>query len=321
HEAAIYGDDDELLDVVVPFVAAGARAGEAVVVVLDRRGAARVRAATVEDPRIAYLPQEDTYARPAATLRALRSHVDRRLAGGAGRVRMVGAFPPPAGAASWDAWCRYEAAVDRVFADDPVSLLCAYDARVATGDVLADAEQLHHRLALPCRTLDVPRRTASPERLLARRPPRPADPLEAEPPAIELVDPTVRTARARAQALARAAGAGERTADEVALAVSEVVSNAHLHGRPPVVVRGWVGPDRIVVTVADGGPGRPRRPRSVDRPPAVPGRRPRPGRGGVHGPHDRPPLGLTGAGVPGLSRSGRTRRGPGAACAASTRAA
>src|SRR5690606_20799477 len=149
HEAAIYGDDDELLDVVVPFVAAGARAGEAVVVVLDRRGAARVRAATVEDPRIAYLPQEDTYARPAATLRALRSHVDRRLAGGAGRVRMVGAFPPPAVAASWDAWCRYEAAVDRVFADDPVSLLCAYDARVATGDVLADAEQLHHRIALP----------------------------------------------------------------------------------------------------------------------------------------------------------------------------
>ncbi|HLU99205.1 MAG TPA: anti-sigma factor RsbA family regulatory protein [Thermobifida alba] len=255
HEAAIYGDDDELLDVVVPFVAAGARAGEAVVVVLDRRGAARVRAATVEDPRIAYLPQEDTYARPAATLRALRSHVDRRLAGGAGRVRMVGAFPPPAVAASWDAWCRYEAAVDRVFADDPVSLLCAYDARVATGDVLADAEQLHHRIALPGGTRVVPRRTTSPEGVVARHPPRPADPLEAEPPAIELVDPTVRTARARAQALARAAGAGERTADEVALAVSEVVSNAHLHGRPPVVVRGWVGPDRIVVTVADRGTG------------------------------------------------------------------
>ena len=55
HEAALYGDEDELLDVVVPFVAAGARAGEAVAVVLDGRDAERVRAATVGDPRVAYL--------------------------------------------------------------------------------------------------------------------------------------------------------------------------------------------------------------------------------------------------------------------------
>jgi anti-sigma regulatory factor (Ser/Thr protein kinase) len=255
HEAALYGDEDELLDVVVPFVAAGARAGEAVAVVLDGRDAERVRAATVGDPRVAYLPQADTYARPAATLRTFRSLVDRRLAGGTRRIRMVGAFPARAVGPAWDAWRRYEAAVERVFARAPVSLLCAYDTRVVGDDVLVDVEQLHHRLALPGGVRVVPRRTASPEEIVARHPPPPPDPLEARVPDLELVDPPVREARRRAHSLARAAGLGDRGADEVGLAVSEVVSNARVHGRPPVVVSGWTGPDRVVVTVADHGPG------------------------------------------------------------------
>ena len=38
-------------------------------------------------------------------------------------------------------------------------------------------------------------------------------------------------------------------------AVSEAVLNAHLHGRRPITVRVWTGPDRIVVRVHDDGPG------------------------------------------------------------------
>jgi anti-sigma regulatory factor (Ser/Thr protein kinase) len=255
HEAALYGDQDELLDVVVPFVAAGARAGEAVVVALDGRDADRVRAATAGDPRIAYLSPADAYARPAVTLRTFRSLVDRRLAGGIARVRMVGALPARVVGSAWDAWCRYEAAVERVFARAPVSLLCAYDTRAASDEVLADVEQLHHRLALPGGVLVAPGRTAGPEELVARHPPPPPDPLVAGPPDLELVDPSVREARRRAHALAGAAGHGDQGADEVGLAVSETVSNARVHGRPPVVVRGWAGPDRVVITVADQGPG------------------------------------------------------------------
>ena len=39
------------------------------------------------------------------------------------------------------------------------------------------------------------------------------------------------------------------------LAAHEAVSNAILHGRPPVVLRLWVEPDRLTVTVTDTGPG------------------------------------------------------------------
>jgi len=42
---------------------------------------------------------------------------------------------------------------------------------------------------------------------------------------------------------------------ELLFAVSEAVLNACLHGRRPVIVRVWTGPDRIVVCVHDNGPG------------------------------------------------------------------
>lgn len=43
--------------------------------------------------------------------------------------------------------------------------------------------------------------------------------------------------------------------DGLVLAVSEAVTNAHVHGRPPVTLRTWTAPDRVVVTIGDTGPG------------------------------------------------------------------
>jgi two-component sensor histidine kinase len=39
------------------------------------------------------------------------------------------------------------------------------------------------------------------------------------------------------------------------IGITEAVTNAQRHGRPPVTVRIWVAPDRIVVTVHDTGHG------------------------------------------------------------------
>lgn len=37
--------------------------------------------------------------------------------------------------------------------------------------------------------------------------------------------------------------------------MSEAVGNAILHGRPPVLVRGWGRPGRVVISVRDAGEG------------------------------------------------------------------
>jgi anti-sigma regulatory factor (Ser/Thr protein kinase) len=39
------------------------------------------------------------------------------------------------------------------------------------------------------------------------------------------------------------------------IGASEAVSNALRHGQPPVTVRIWAAPDRVVVSVHDTGPG------------------------------------------------------------------
>lgn len=39
------------------------------------------------------------------------------------------------------------------------------------------------------------------------------------------------------------------------LALSEAVTNGQLHGRPPVTVRMWSDPDRVLIRIHDTGPG------------------------------------------------------------------
>ena len=45
------------------------------------------------------------------------------------------------------------------------------------------------------------------------------------------------------------------TIEDLVFAVSEAVTNAVTHGRPPIRVRLWTAPDRIVATVTDRGDG------------------------------------------------------------------
>ena len=77
-----------------------------------------------------------------------------------------------------------------------------------------------------------------------------------DPPMVELVDPTPSQAR---HAVIAALPTGRLSVDQTSgleLAVSEVVTNAIVHGRPPVVVQVWLPhPGGVVVTVRDAGTG------------------------------------------------------------------
>jgi anti-sigma regulatory factor (Ser/Thr protein kinase) len=80
------------------------------------------------------------------------------------------------------------------------------------------------------------------------------DPLEDSAPTIELVNRPAADAR---HALAQI-GRGRipaTTLDDLLIGISEAVSNAWRHGRPPATVRIWATPGRIVVTVHDTGRG------------------------------------------------------------------
>jgi anti-sigma regulatory factor (Ser/Thr protein kinase) len=80
------------------------------------------------------------------------------------------------------------------------------------------------------------------------------DPLEGSAPVAELVNRSPADAR---HALTQA-GRGRippTALQDLLIGVTEAVSNAQRHGRPPVTVRIWAAPGRIVVTVHDTGTG------------------------------------------------------------------
>ncbi|MFG1845268.1 anti-sigma factor RsbA family regulatory protein [Micromonospora carbonacea] len=254
HEAVCYSSEEELLAVVVPFLLGGVAAGEPTVVSLGARNAALVRGALPTGCGVTFLPGGDVYARPTAAIRSYREMLAGHVADGARQIRIVGELPPSALGVTWDWWARYESAINHAYDEFPLWSMCAYDARSTPASVLRDVARTHPRHATPDgRHVPSPDYT-EPTTYLRENRPAPPDPLQSTPPVVELSAPTAAQARAAVYSV----DGGRLPADDVedlVVAVSETVTNALRHGLPPVCVRLWVGPDRLVVTVSDGGDG------------------------------------------------------------------
>jgi anti-sigma regulatory factor (Ser/Thr protein kinase) len=255
HETAFYGSDDEFLRIVVPFIRDGLEASEPTLVAFGPTNTALIRDVFADAPELTFLHAADQYARPGRTIASYRRMLADRVARGATQIRAVGDVPHPGLGAGWNCWARYEAAVNHALDDFPIWGLCPYDTRLTPDHVVEDVVRTHPRIATGDGEHVVNPGFEDPIAFLAgRRTPRP-DPLEAGAPAVDLVDPSPSTGRnaVRAACLDTALDASE--IDDLVIAVSEVVTNAWHHGRPPVRLRAWAGPERVLVAVNDRGPG------------------------------------------------------------------
>jgi anti-sigma regulatory factor (Ser/Thr protein kinase) len=274
HEAVLYDSDQQLLDVVVPFLREGVAAGEPCLVALAASTSRLARAAVGDITGLTFL--DDRYDRPASVIRSNRDLFTVHLIDGASRIRVASEVPHPGVGAPWDGWARYEATINHAYAEFPLWGLCAYDTRITAGPVLDEVTRTHPYLATGYGHQVNPR-YQDPAEFLARRPSSQADLVEtASLPVIDLTDPTPSAARdavhtasmispGTAQVEAPQSAASRRggaqlepiQVEHLVFAVSEAVTNAVLHGRPPVRFRLWTAPDRIVATVTDRGDGPP----------------------------------------------------------------
>jgi anti-sigma regulatory factor (Ser/Thr protein kinase) len=248
----VFGADDELVAKVVPFLRAGVAAGEPVLLGVDDHERRLLLDGLGSEDGVTVL-DGDHYARPYRAVRRNRRTYDELLGAGAPRVRVVGA-PSPA-PESWHQWCRYEAVMNHVAGDLPVWAMCLYDRRAATGRVLADVARTHPHVAGPDGSPEPNPDYTDPAEFLAERGREDVDPVEQTPPGLHLADPSPPAARRGVQALAATTGLSARALDGLSLAVTEVVTNALVHGRPPVTLLAWAPPGRVVVAVHDEGPG------------------------------------------------------------------
>ncbi|GAB7051960.1 anti-sigma factor RsbA family regulatory protein [Catenuloplanes indicus] len=254
HEAAFYGSPAELLAIVLPFLLDGVAAGEPTLVALGDERAALIKDALPPDVKVDFVAAGTRYARPASAIREFRAMFAGHTEAGAAQIRVVGELPAATSGRSWDAWARYESAINHTFDDFPVWGICAYDRLRTPAHVLADVARTHPRTAAPHgQHLPHPSYLAPATFLpMTRTRPHTGEPLPA--PHLELHGPPP----AEARRAVFAAGTGRLTRDaldDLAVAVSETVTNAHRHGTPPVTVRLWALPDRVTVSVTDAGRG------------------------------------------------------------------
>jgi MEDS: MEthanogen/methylotroph, DcmR Sensory domain/Histidine kinase-like ATPase domain len=252
HEAGFYSCDAEFRALIVPFAEEGIAAGEPVILGYDDRKTGLLRSWLTDPAAVEFIAGTGLYATPARAIGAYRRLFEFHRAMGAGQIRIAGEVPHPGNGGRFEGWDRYECAVNTVWQDFPVWGRCLYDTTTAPAVVLDAVERTHPRIVTPCgdRRPSGRYEGVSVFRGLAAAP----DPLEQSSPLIELTGSSPAQAR-HALTLIGRDRLPDTVLDDLLVGTSEAVTNALLYGDPPVTVRIWAGPGRIVVCVHDHGPG------------------------------------------------------------------
>src|SRR4051794_2642875 len=258
HAALLYRSAEHLASAVVPFLADGLAAGEAVVLACREENSALLAEALGHDDRILVLPREGIYTRTAHVIPMLHRVVRRQLVAGASGVRLLGEIPVDQSGDEWHEWQRWEVISNVALGPLPLSRLCAYDRRLLSDAICEGVEVTHPALMTPAGP--VPNhRYVDPATVLRRTPTTRVGRVEDIPPTLELADLTDASQLPELRARVRAALDGSADPGQLrsrfAAAVAEVLLNALRHGRPPVAVRLWATPTRLECTVTDRGDG------------------------------------------------------------------
>lgn len=255
HAAYLYESDDEVLSFLVPFIREAHEHGDAALVHLDDRKTNLLRGELGPDADDVEFIGGRWHTNPASAIREYARRFESLLAKGDVRaIRSVGELPPTAmNGAAWQAWRRYEAAINVAFSELPVWGVCLFDRATTPPEVVADVLCTHPQLTTPFGPHTANDIYAHPRDWLIGLPPPPLYEVERTTPHVELVDAVPHDARAAIALLAEGLSARDR--DGLLIGVSEVVTNARSHGVPPVTLRGWATDDHVVVTVDDAGPG------------------------------------------------------------------
>jgi anti-sigma regulatory factor (Ser/Thr protein kinase) len=254
HPALIYGSDEEFMEVALPFVQEGVVAEEPTLVAVQGRNVENLRAALGGEPAgVSLLSVEEWYESSARTRDKFGRWARERA--GSGRVRLVGEPPWAVGnEAQIRDWARHESVINVAFAGQPVSFICPYDARVLPPEILEHAHSTHPEIVgsdgfEASETYEDPLEFC---RRLNSRIERPeGDPVTALD--FNLAD--LRRIRRIVTSMAVGSGLPGSRADELALAVNEIASNAVVHGSPPARLRIWQGEGELICEVSDSGEG------------------------------------------------------------------
>ena len=252
HRALIYHSMDEFLASTVPFIEQGLGAGERVLAVTTPDNAETL--GRVLGPRageVEFRDSHEWYLLPSHTLLSYERYLE---AADRSRVRVIGEV-------AWDGdliapmneWTRYESIINRVFAQEPVSFICPYDARTLPEPIVAGARRTHPELCIGADAapsddyVDVMDLVRQLDRAGFKKPPADA--------AKRPITRDLREVRGFILDQARAAGVSGKTLQDTFLAVQEVAANVFVNGNGHATMRSWIDGRELVYEITDPGAG------------------------------------------------------------------
>jgi anti-sigma regulatory factor (Ser/Thr protein kinase) len=254
HGAAIVSTQDEMLAAALPFLDAGLRAGDLValtcppetVALLSKELGEKARAVESE-PRISLLG-----ARAPDALTMCRRYLERAMAGGSGRLRIVAEVDFGDEPADWREGQRFESVYNRLLGDAPVSAICLYDRRRLPEAVVDSATATHPQLVRATTW------SASPgfqdPGVYVPSLPLPRAPIEDGDPVFSVENAaTLAGLRHQLGAVLATLVTDRDQQEDLHLGASEIAANAFRHGVRPVSAQVWADGDRVICVISDRG--------------------------------------------------------------------
>jgi transcriptional regulator with XRE-family HTH domain len=149
HSAFSYGTEDQVRSTIGSYLAEGIERSEATLAVTTPANIELLREHLGRDARAVEFADASTWYRtPIAALEAYRAFTDTQLDRGAHWVRVVGepVFTVTSDAdadADLQLWTRYESLFNLVFSASPMTVVCLYDERCLTPDIVRHARLTH----------------------------------------------------------------------------------------------------------------------------------------------------------------------------------
>lgn len=253
HDALFYSGTDDFVDRVGAFIREGVQAGEPALVVVDAEKIERLRAHLGDSTDgVRFADMAEVGRNPARIIPEWADFVQEQAPSGR-KFRGVGEPIWAARTPDELVECeRHEALLNVAFVDSaPWTLVCPYDVTSLAPAVLREAERNH-----PSLREGAERRSSSSFQGLDEiaKPferPLPAPPADATP--IDFTAESLAPVRASLSEIGRRLGLSEERADDLMLAVSEVITNSVVHGGGGGSVLAWATPQSVVCEVR--GPG------------------------------------------------------------------
>jgi anti-sigma regulatory factor (Ser/Thr protein kinase) len=252
HVGHVLGAGEDLTSIVGPVLRRAVADGEPVVIACPEAVATALLAVLDGAGDVHLAPTEPLEDRPPAALAAIAALVDQRVPSTGRRLHLV--TGPGAADADTASWVQTEALLNHVLAERPVDHLCLLTPGGDGLDAEAVVRATHPWLLTSEGTVRNPGYRAPADLLREVQQAGIPDPIEQTEPLLEMVD--LDDMRALRRALTRVLADSPLSADaaqDFVLAIDEVTANAAEHGVPPVDVKLWCTPERLLCAVTDHG--------------------------------------------------------------------